>query len=441
MKKLTATRICDVYLAAMLSLFLLCFGPGGYTRITQAKLICFACLGLSFLLVLSLFCLLRRQRPFHTPGPVQLFVCLYWACSLLSAICSPWPDAAFLGGGRDDGLVTISLYCACFLALSLYAQPDRRLLWVFAAALTVNAAVGLLQVLESNPLGLYPDPLRWSGRNVDYNGAFFGLTGNADLSAAVLCLGFPCLWVSAWKLHMPLLWIPAALCLLALAVTGVSGGLLGAVCGSILILPALITDQRRLRCRAYLGLISLALLLLLAIWAIPGGGLWAEAHAVLHGDLSDELGSGRIYIWRSTLPLVPERLLLGGGPDTLALRLDAAFTRTLEDGTVLRRTIDCAHNEYLNLLVNQGLPALLCYVLALAVSVLRLLQGKTAPLCLACTAAVLCYLIQAFFGISMPANTAIFWTVWGVAEACRGNSDKPGCHNGDGSCPMNRLGE
>ena len=107
---------------------------------------------------------------------------------------------------------------------------------------------------------------------------------------------------------------------------------------------------------------------LLGIYFFGGrlGGFLYEASQVLHGNLDDSFGSGRIYIWRNVLELVPERLLFGGGPETLALRMEAAFERyDPELGILIHSAIDVAHNEYLNVLVNQGLLALAAELIAL----------------------------------------------------------------------------
>ncbi len=58
-----------------------------------------------------------------------------------------------------------------------------------------------------------------------------------------------------------------------------------------------------------------------------GDGTVYELSRVLHGEIRDSFGSSRIRIWKAVLALIPERPLLGGGPDTLALRLNVVFSR------------------------------------------------------------------------------------------------------------------
>lgn len=417
--------VCRWFCCAAASVFLLGFGPAGYRQITGAKLILFYAVWGSFLAALGFCALTGRLRLLRRPGPAQVLVLLYWLASLVSALASPWRREALLGGPRDEGLLTITLYAAAFLALSCFSVPGKRMLQAFAAAVTLNCLVALLQFMGLDPLGLYPEGLGWADRHTGYNGAFIGLTGNADFAAAILSLAFPLCWTAALRLKRPLYLIPALLSLLVLILGETKGGLLGAVCGSVLALPVVLPLGKTGRKRLRLGILCAAALGLALLWLLPLPGTLGEAHALLRGKAEDSFGSGRIYIWRNTLPLLRERLLTGGGPDTFSHRMTAVFTRIDENGKTIRRTIDCAHNEYLNILVNQGLPALLFYLAALLCSFVRWFRRRGDAAAALAGAALLCYALQAFFGISTPTCTGFFWIVWGLLEAAPEGKDGP----------------
>ena len=108
---------------------------------------------------------------------------------------------------------------------------------------------------------------------------------------------------------------------------------------------------------------------------------------------------------------MPERPLFGGGPETLGLRTDAAFERYDADlNALIRNTVDVAHNEYLNILVNQGIPALLAYFALLGLGLRRFVRSAASdPGTAICGVAVLSYSLQALFGISSPISTPFFW--------------------------------
>ena len=140
-------------------------------------------------------------------------------------------------------------------------------------------------------------------------------------------------------------------------------------------------------------------------------------------------GSGRIYIWRNTLPLLRERLLTGGGPDTFSRRMTAVFTRIDENGKTIRRTIDCAHNEYINYLLNIGIIGLTTY---LAFTLGALVRGfkaaKRNPLSLVFASAIVAYMAQAVVNIALPIATPLFIvciSLWETVSRQRDVASKP----------------
>ena len=416
-KRFSAKTVCLWFTLAVAAVFLLGFGPAGYGHITRAKLILFYAVFGGFAAALMLCACLKRVSLRRKPGLAQLLVLLYWVMTAVSALCSPWREEAVLGGGRDEGLLVITLYAAAFLALSCLAEPGKLMLRVFAAAVSLDCLVCFLQIGGYNPLGLFPAGYGWADRNIAYNGAFLGLTGNADFTASVLSLAFPLFWAAAVKGKKPLYLLPAAASLLVLILGETRGGLLGALLGSLIALPVVLPLGRKGRRVLWLVLLGLFLLGTALVWLLPLPGMLGEAHALLRGKAEDSFGTGRVFIWRNTLPLLGDRVLLGGGADTFPHRMTAQFSRVLADGRTVYRTIDCAHNEYLNIWVNQGLPALAFYLAALVCSLVSWLRRRGGAAGAVLGAAVLCYALQAFFGISTPSCSGFFWVCWGLLEA------------------------
>ena len=415
MRKWNTARVCGLYQILMSTVFLLAVSPKGYLNISETKFAVFAALTALFLAAFLPFWLRERKSLPRRDRDVFPFLILgFWAWSLLSALCSSWTKIAVLGGPRLDGMATLTLYCLMLLALRKGGGESKWVLRAAAAAALLYCAVALLQFLDRNPLGLFPGEYRWSGRQTVYNGAFLSFTGNADLSASVLGIGFALFWSRALKKKEWLYLLPAAACLGVLAVSEVRGGLLAAGAGFLLCLPAQLDARKTVKLCLYaaLGIGLLASLVLL--WFLPAGGTAGELRGLLRGEAADSFGSGRIYIWRNVWDLVKERPLLGGGPDTLGER-GLFFTRLLPDGSLLRRDIDSAHCEYLNILVNQGFPALLLYLASLGTTLVRAFRSAS-PAAVSLRAAMVTYLLGAVFGISMPANTAFLWLCWGVLE-------------------------
>ena len=175
--------------------------------------------------------------------------------------------------------------------------------------------------------------------------------------------------------------------------------------------------------RAFLLLDAAAVLGALAavrFWSGTEGTVY-ELQNALRGQLSDSFGSSRILIWRNCLALIPERPLLGGGPGTLALRLDVTFSRFVpETGLTLTSFVDNAHNIYLGYLVNCGALGFASYLGLLACAFLGTmrklkLQRTMIP---ALALSVVCSAVHGFFGLGLFICEPFFWCILGLLCAC-----------------------
>ncbi len=475
---LSGSRTARAYLLALGTAFLLAApwfaAGGGYARITAFKAAAYGILTGLFLL-LSLFDppKLRGRKP----APERLLALGYLFFCLLSALCSPWKQTAFLGGSRREGLLHIALYVLSFLILSFRRIPRRGLTCAFAAALAVQDLVCLLQLAEVNALGLYPPGLGWADANLRYTGSFLGTMGNAGQTASVLAAASAFLYLSILQrggkhvLLLPLL----ALNALLLAVMDVTAPILAL--GAVMLL-SLLFYGRTLRglCRwgcvscltgAFLGLrllgdrsgawglglTVLAGLCFLRLRRVPGdrdlrawpprilGLLFAlaltllplyrgwytplrEAAALLRGCVDENMGSGRIYIWRQVLHAVPAHLWLGTGPDTLAMRdLPPYIYYSREAGCSVTLGIDAAHCELLHTLVCCGLPAALCHLGLVLCAALGFFRRRGSGRI--CAGAAFCYALQALFGISMCSSAPIFWVFLALSLSEGGADPEP----------------
>ena len=422
--------LADAFLCLMLGPYLLFFGFEGYANLTEWKFLAYLLAGGGSLAAalllrgeLALVGAAPPRRPWRAP---ELCVLGYWLFSLLSTLVSPNRNTAFWGSPRREGLITLTLYCGGFLLLSRYGRARKRHLWIFASAVSLNCLLAICQFQGCNPFRLYPQGMTYYDGNRLYSGEFLGTLGNADIHAAVLSIAIPVFWTALVKLREKRrfwLLVPLALSLGTLLRSFVAGGVLGVCGGAAFSLPVLAADKRRRKILVIWVLcLFLAAFPIVYFWGGRMGGFFHEASELLHGRWDDAFGSGRLYIWRSVWPLFSERPLLGGGPDTLGLRTDAAFTRwDPELGQTIRAAVDSAHNEYLGVLINQGAPALGCYLAALILLARRWVReapaNRTAALC---GGAALAYCIQAFFGVSSPISTPYLWLALGLLNSSGG---------------------
>lgn len=397
------------YACALLTVHVLFLPYGGYERMMEGKYHCFLLLTLVWL---GEMCLVSPRVPAPLT-PMRACAAAYFAFSALSALCSPYGSAALLGGTRRDGLLTLALYAAAFFLLSAFLRADRRLLYCAAVSAALSAALSLAQIAGGNPLRLYPAGLGYADGDAAYAGFYAGTSGNIDFTAFLLALATCVMLASMLRLRLWGLCVPLGLTLWALVRLGVAAVWAG-LCFAAVWAPALLVPRRR---RAMLVLSALLTLALLGfLWAYPGGEgtLW-EASQLLHGRFDGAFGAGRLAIWRDCLALARERPLLGGGPDTLWLRgLEPLDWR--RGGVTVPADVTAAHNEYLNILVNQGALALGAYLGLLGCAIAYCFRRAERARCAVCGAALLCYAAAAAFSISTPITAPCVWLLLAIVQ-------------------------
>ena len=190
-----------------------------------------------------------------------------------------------------------------------------------------------------------------------------------------------------------------------------SAALLGLAVTAVLGLPLLFPRRRRAMWALTLLLTAAAFAL---IWFFPGdGGTLSELHQLLHGEVDLTFGSSRLLIWRSLLPLIAERPLLGGGCGTLYLR-DVPPFYWQRGGETTYFAVTSAHNEYLGVLVDQGALALLAFLALLALALWRAYRHAESDRCAVAGAALLCYAVTAFFSVACCITGVYLWLLLAV---------------------------
>ena len=138
---------------------------------------------------------------------------------------------------------------------------------------------------------------------------------------------------------------------------------------------------------------------------------------------SNRWGTHRGYMWIKSTEIFSnfgiKDMLFGCGPDNYYYAFSPYFTElsTLYgDGST-----NCAHNEYLNYLVTNGILGLTAYVGIIISTVVRAIKySKVNPFAMICCSGVICYALQAIVNIAQPITTPIFILMICLTEAfCR----------------------
>ena len=412
-----ARWLTDKYISLMLLVFPLWTGTEGYAAITRGKFLFFAVLSALYLALLLPCALLVGEKPRRARLP-QWFALAFMAAACLSAALSPYGRAVILGASRYDGLLTLLLYGGIFLGVSAFGEWKKYYVYLLAASASICSLVAIPQLLGGNPFGLYPGELTYFDANVRYTGEFLGTIGNTNLLAAFYCLCIPLfIWhaLTHRALRDRLVLAAAALCLGVLIASRVASGLVALAAAAAVLIPYYVNyihRNKRLTLAVSASMAALCVLALTAVYFYSGGsGTLHELSEVLHGHVEDSYGSSRVGIWRECLRLAGERPLVGGGPDTLALRTDMTFSRFVEEtGSTISTHVDNAHCEPLGYLVNLGALGLIPYLALCAESLRRFFRG-CAP---AVGAALGCYYVQSLFGLGLCIVVPLVWIYMGL---------------------------
>ena len=139
----------------------------------------------------------------------------------------------------------------------------------------------------------------------------------------------------------------------------------------------------------------------------------------------ERIGSNRMVIYKYSLPLLLKNPILGSGPDTFdKVFPHEEYNEVYSDSKNM--IVDKAHNEYLQIGITLGLPALFFYLLLLGniykngFQVIKIQSDKFNKLNIYHTAvffAVISYTFTALFNISVVSVAPVFWAILGLNVA------------------------
>jgi O-antigen ligase len=217
------------------------------------------------------------------------------------------------------------------------------------------------------------------------------------------------------KVQAVILWLAVAVVLMAAIVFSRSRMGILAACASLLVVFGLKMLQRR-TLPAVLGVAFVALSLCLAGWI----GLRPALSRFESVGQEFSGGQSRVSMWPGTLKLIAEHPLVGTGLGTFPVVYTEVQT------TFLTQFVNHAHNDYLEITSDLGIPAALLlfasifFVLLQAVRTFLHGEGKYTPaVSLACVGSIVAILLHSLtdFNLHIPANALLFAVILGLALA------------------------
>ena len=211
------------------------------------------------------------------------------------------------------------------------------------------------------------------------------------------------------------LWLFAVIVMIAALLSSRSRmGIIAAV-SSIAILAVFSGFQRR--AGAWLAALIMICVTVLVLWIGAGSALGR------FGSISNEYVSSndsRLSLWKDTARLVGDHPFLGSGLGTFPV----AFTAV--QGTFLGKFVNHAHNDYLELASDLGIPAALLFFGSVALLLARLAKktasgeaGFERAIALGCLGSIAAILVHSLtdFNLYIPAKALLFSLILGLAAA------------------------
>jgi putative inorganic carbon (HCO3(-)) transporter len=335
----------------------------------------------------------KQKHPVFIPlGLFLLFV-------FLSAVLSLDISTGFIGSPmRYTGWTTYVFCAVLFLLAYAYGKYETIFKPMIYAAIIV-AVIGVLQFYGINFV-----PREY------YESSAYSTMGNTNWLATYLVIILPAA-VLLYLLNNERKMLMASGILFAGLLVSVTRGAWIAFFVTFVIICVYFVLQKK----GYRNLIKVVLVLaLVTIILLPAndGLIYKRAFSIpetIDSALKNEgkAGSNRVEIWNKTLIIAQDNLLLGVGPDQLAIEM--------KSGGIM----DKAHNIYLEILATMGLPALLAY-LAFMAFFLRRWRNEAGFIFFII---IVTYLLQGFFNNDVIMVMPIFWIIMGLALANQENRD------------------
>ena len=345
----------------------------------------------------------------------DFFLIIFIIFTLISSILSINTSDAFFGRvGRYEGFFQIMYYISLFFISSFLDKEEKKV--VSYAIITL----GLCEVIQAHiqkfdlfgvPV-IHNDGKPWA-TGYTCNPNFFG-----SLSVLVLSIVIGLLFDSKTKKVKIIYFILISIFTSGLLISDTLSALVGLIVLLIYVFTYALNKKKKLLFLILMLIISLLTLIesLTKKTDLINDLIKTKDQSIeiAKGNVQDNFGTNRMFIWKETIKVVPDNLTYGVGVDN--------FYYAFGDRPLSRkhRYFDKAHNEYLQILVCEGIYALVSYLIFIFIILIKGIKYSFKKETLFFVAPVIAYLVQAFFNISVIEVAPIFYICLGLLS----NRDK-----------------
>lgn len=483
------TRITEIFVFLIIVIFPLIVDSTGFFKILECKYRAFVGITVAYIftviitaLYFYLFKKVNITRNIKIDN-IKIAASVFLIINIISLIASPYLRKynLYIGVGRGEGLLTISLYIITFLLVTTFGEFKKEYIYMFSISSILFNFIAILQFVGLNPLNIFQD-----GIGI-HNVSFMGTIGNVNFISAYFAIvvtisAAAFIFTKDNEKHKWLHLLSILMAWIIFQVINVNGGRIAFLGTLILFAPFIILNSERFSrflkvmstlmlayfinltinpeyhystgkvglyfrldwmCLTFIALaiiffllsyalkkceynyikkknvivfyaliMGLVLLTLVGIYLYDFGSefkLIYEIHELLHGNIRDEYGTYRMFLWKRAITLVKDYPVLGTGPDTFTPRFMDKYTQDVInlDGKVSIN--DTAANVYITMCVNIGIAGIISYITFLILLIKRIFKNYNA-FSIVILAGIICYMIHDFVSLWVVIVTPIFWT-------------------------------
>ncbi len=182
--------LADIYIFTLILIFPLIVDKTGFFHILECKWYSYLVIATTYIginiLVILYFLLFKKTNIFKETkfSIIQWLALGFLGINVLSCFLSPFFTKynLFMGVGRGEGLIAMSLYALSFLCVSLFTKFKKRYITYFSIVSVIISFIEILQYVGFNPFNMY------QGGIGTHNVSFMGTIGNIDFISALYCI-------------------------------------------------------------------------------------------------------------------------------------------------------------------------------------------------------------------------------------------------------------
>ncbi len=182
--------LTDIYIFIMIIIFPLIVDKTGFFKILECKWYSYVSIATTYIIsnvLVFLYYLIFKRIKYYKKiklSIIHYLVLLFLLINIISCFASPFFKTynLFIGVGRGEGLIAMSLYCLSFFLVSIFAKFKRRYITYFTISSICVSLICILQYIGFNPFNMFQEGLG------THNVSFMGTIGNVDFISAMYCI-------------------------------------------------------------------------------------------------------------------------------------------------------------------------------------------------------------------------------------------------------------